>query len=86
MGLSTLDQSCFRNREMCFEFADQCKLISLFQVRKMVYIQGNSVPHANHGVLEKLIASRHELAQVSTYSFMILCSIFSVLNDCSYVL
>lgn len=31
----------------------------------MVYVEGNSVPQANHGVLEKLIASRHELAQVS---------------------
>jgi intermediate peptidase len=30
----------------------------------MVYIQGNSVPHANHGVLEKLIAARHELSQM----------------------
>ena len=39
--------------------------IYFFQVRKMVYVEGNSVPHANHGVLEKLIASRHELALVS---------------------
>lgn len=30
----------------------------------MVYVQGNSVPHANLGVLDKLIAARHELAQV----------------------
>ncbi|CAH8383597.1 unnamed protein product [Eruca vesicaria subsp. sativa] len=49
---------------------DQRTLSSILQwtsdeeVRKMVYIQGNSVPHANHGVLEKLIASRHELAQM----------------------
>jgi len=52
----------------------------------MVYIQGNSVPHANHGVLEKLIAARHELSQVCTYSFMILCSILPVLKDFSYLL
>ncbi|KAI5346908.1 hypothetical protein L3X38_014787 [Prunus dulcis] len=30
----------------------------------MAYIKGNSVPHANLGVLDQLIASRHELAQV----------------------
>ncbi|XVF09683.1 hypothetical protein REPUB_Repub07fG0116000 [Reevesia pubescens] len=34
------------------------------QVRKMAYLKGNSVPHANHEVLDKLIASRHELAQI----------------------
>ncbi|EFH40376.1 predicted protein [Arabidopsis lyrata subsp. lyrata] len=34
------------------------------EVRKMVYIQGNSVPHANHRVLEKLITARHELSQM----------------------
>ncbi|KAL0843971.1 hypothetical protein Bca101_017217 [Brassica carinata] len=49
---------------------DQRTLSSVLQwtsdeeVRKMVYVQGNSVPHANHSVLEKLIASRHELAQM----------------------
>lgn len=30
----------------------------------MAYIKGNSVPHANLGVLDRLIAARHELAQV----------------------
>ncbi|OMO85833.1 Peptidase M3A/M3B [Corchorus capsularis] len=34
------------------------------QVRKMTYLKGNSVPHANHEVLDKLITSRHELAQI----------------------
>ncbi|KAG4172621.1 hypothetical protein ERO13_A11G007600v2 [Gossypium hirsutum] len=34
------------------------------QVRKMAYLKGNSVPHANHEVLDKLINSRHELAQI----------------------
>ncbi|CAN8253394.1 unnamed protein product [Cochlearia groenlandica] len=34
------------------------------EVRKMVYIEGNSAPHTNHGVLEKLIAARHEFAQI----------------------
>lgn len=49
---------------------DQRTLSSILQwtpdeeVRKKVYIKGNSVPHTNHSVLEKLIASRHELAQM----------------------
>ncbi|CAN1842688.1 Mitochondrial intermediate peptidase, mitochondrial [Linum perenne] len=34
------------------------------EVRKMAFIKGNSVPHANLGVLEKLIAARHELSQI----------------------
>lgn len=50
----------------------------------MVYIEGNSVPHANHGVLDKLIAARHELAQVSAYSFMVLCSMFSLVKEFTY--
>uniref|UniRef100_A0A1D1YPQ1 Mitochondrial intermediate peptidase n=1 Tax=Anthurium amnicola TaxID=1678845 RepID=A0A1D1YPQ1_9ARAE len=33
------------------------------EVRKRAYITGNSVPHANLGVLDKLTAARHELAQ-----------------------
>ncbi|XP_019224260.1 PREDICTED: probable mitochondrial intermediate peptidase, mitochondrial [Nicotiana attenuata] len=35
-------------------------------VRKMAYVQGNSVPHANLEVLDKLIATRHEFAQCIT--------------------
>ncbi|KAL1292551.1 hypothetical protein HN51_053131 [Arachis hypogaea] len=34
------------------------------EVRKMVYIQGNSVPHANVEVLRRLISARHEIAQM----------------------
>ncbi|KAF6134151.1 hypothetical protein GIB67_013548, partial [Kingdonia uniflora] len=37
--------------------------ISEIHVRKQLYIQGNSVPPANLAVLDKLIATRHELAQ-----------------------
>ncbi|XP_052726529.1 mitochondrial intermediate peptidase, mitochondrial isoform X8 [Vigna angularis] len=33
------------------------------EVRKMVYIRGNSVPQANVDVLKRLISARHELAQ-----------------------
>lgn len=39
-------------------------ILLFLQVRKLVYVQGNSVPRANHEVLDKLIAARHELAQV----------------------
>ncbi|GKV33757.1 hypothetical protein SLEP1_g42220 [Rubroshorea leprosula] len=37
------------------------------EVRKMVYVKGNSVPHANFKVLDELIAARHELAQIMGY-------------------
>ncbi|GFZ15219.1 zincin-like metalloproteases family protein [Actinidia rufa] len=37
------------------------------EVRKMVYIQGNSVPSGNIGVLDKLIAARHEISQIMGY-------------------
>ncbi|KAK7322431.1 hypothetical protein VNO77_25810 [Canavalia gladiata] len=37
------------------------------EVRKMVYIQGNSVPQANVDVLNRLISARHELAQIMGY-------------------
>ncbi|KAF9602838.1 hypothetical protein IFM89_031698 [Coptis chinensis] len=33
-------------------------------VRKQSYIKGNSSPHANLGILDKLIEARHELAQI----------------------
>ncbi|TYK23687.1 putative mitochondrial intermediate peptidase [Cucumis melo var. makuwa] len=33
------------------------------EVRKMAYVKGNSSPRANLGVLDKLIATRHSLAQ-----------------------
>ncbi|KAF3964920.1 hypothetical protein CMV_010846 [Castanea mollissima] len=41
--------------------------VSEDEVRKMAYIQGNSVPVANLGILDKLIATRHELAQIMGY-------------------
>ncbi|KAK4837791.1 hypothetical protein QYF36_008484 [Acer negundo] len=34
------------------------------EIRKMAYVKGNAVPHANHEVLDKLIAARHELSQI----------------------
>lgn len=34
------------------------------QVRKLAYVQGNSTPNDNLVVLDKLIAARHEIAQV----------------------
>lgn len=34
------------------------------EIRKMVYIQANSVPHANVDVLKRLISARHEQAQI----------------------
>ncbi|KAF3433125.1 hypothetical protein FNV43_RR24227 [Rhamnella rubrinervis] len=40
------------------------QLTSDDEVRKMAYIQGNSAPHANLSVLDKLIVARNELAQL----------------------
>ncbi|XP_038896956.1 mitochondrial intermediate peptidase, mitochondrial isoform X1 [Benincasa hispida] len=37
------------------------------EVRKMAYVKGNSSPHANLDVLDKLIAARHSLAQILGY-------------------
>ncbi|XP_059666980.1 mitochondrial intermediate peptidase, mitochondrial [Cornus florida] len=37
------------------------------EVRKMAYVQGNSVPRENLGILDKLIAARHEIAQIMGY-------------------
>ncbi|KGN57283.1 mitochondrial intermediate peptidase, mitochondrial isoform X3 [Cucumis sativus] len=37
------------------------------EVRKMAYVKGNSSPRANLGVLDKLIATRHSLAQILGY-------------------
>lgn len=34
------------------------------EVRKMVYVRGNSSPQANLGILNKLIGTRHELARI----------------------
>ncbi|PWA47974.1 zincin-like metalloprotease [Artemisia annua] len=40
---------------------------SIFEVRKMTYIQGNSIPGANLRVLDKLIAARHQISQIMGY-------------------
>lgn len=40
----------------------------------MVYVQGNSVPSANIGVLDKLIATRHEIAQVNFFLHLLFCT------------
>ncbi|CAI9092072.1 OLC1v1027219C1 [Oldenlandia corymbosa var. corymbosa] len=53
---------------------DPSSLFSIMQwvpdaeARKMAYIQGNSVPHANLRVLNKLVAARHEFSQIIGYS------------------
>ncbi|KAM0935180.1 putative mitochondrial intermediate peptidase [Dioscorea sansibarensis] len=40
------------------------QFVSDAEVRKQSYITGNSAPHANLGVLNKLISARHEFAQI----------------------
>lgn len=66
--------SISKHREKKFRIVtEQSTLRSILQhvpddeVRKMAYARGNSVPHANLAVLDKLIASRHELAQIIGY-------------------
>lgn len=43
----------------------------LVQVRKVAYVKGNSVPHANLEVLDKLVATRHEFAQVCVWTLLV---------------
>ncbi|VFQ77549.1 unnamed protein product [Cuscuta campestris] len=43
----------------------QC--VSDAEVRKMAYVQGYSSPHENITILDKLIAARHEFAQILGY-------------------
>lgn len=65
-------------------------LLTDLQVRKMAYVQGNSVPVANLEVLDKLIAARHEFAQVNFSYFYInistnLYNIFLLICICSLI-
>ncbi|KAG8381486.1 hypothetical protein BUALT_Bualt06G0126800 [Buddleja alternifolia] len=41
------------------------QLVSDAEVRKLAYIRGNSAPSANLVVLEKLLAARHELSEIT---------------------
>ncbi|XP_020095925.1 probable mitochondrial intermediate peptidase, mitochondrial isoform X1 [Ananas comosus] len=43
------------------------KWVSDAEVRRLAYIRGNSVPSGNLGVLDDLIRTRHELAQIMGY-------------------
>ncbi|XP_074574605.1 mitochondrial intermediate peptidase, mitochondrial-like [Curcuma longa] len=43
------------------------KWVSDAEVRKQSYVKGNSMPHANLDVLNKLISARHELAQIMEF-------------------
>lgn len=56
----------------------------------MAYVQGNSVPIANLEVLDKLIAARHEFAQVNFSYFYInistnLYNIFLLICICNLI-
>ncbi|KAI5670205.1 hypothetical protein M9H77_10569 [Catharanthus roseus] len=62
------------NKEKGFRFVTEpnnlCSILqwaSCDEVRKMAYVQGNSVPRANLKVLDNLIAARHEFAQIMGY-------------------
>ncbi|XP_074368534.1 mitochondrial intermediate peptidase, mitochondrial isoform X2 [Apium graveolens] len=66
--------SISKNREKEFRIVtEESTLHTILQhvpddkVRKMAYARGNSAPRANLAVLDKLIAARHELAQIVGY-------------------
>lgn len=42
----------------------------LIQVRKLAYLAGNSAPHANLLVLDKLLSARHEFSEVSMPTYI----------------
>ncbi|XP_051138147.1 mitochondrial intermediate peptidase, mitochondrial [Andrographis paniculata] len=43
------------------------QLASDAEIRKLAYVKGNSVPHANLEVLDKLLAARHEFSEILGY-------------------
>ncbi|URD98920.1 Peptidase family M3, partial [Musa troglodytarum] len=58
-----------RNTHPDREYVEEANKASMrineyLHVRKQAYIKGNSTPHANLIVLDKLIGARHELAQI----------------------
>ncbi|KAJ9553243.1 hypothetical protein OSB04_017288 [Centaurea solstitialis] len=70
----TLPGSRVKSKDKGFRIVTEPMIVSAVlqwtsndQVRKMTYIESNSVPHANLGVLDNLIAARHEIAQISGY-------------------
>ncbi|XP_021977410.1 mitochondrial intermediate peptidase, mitochondrial [Helianthus annuus] len=71
---STSRGSRFNIREKGFRIVTEPSTVSAVlqwtpddEVRKMTYIKSNSVPRANLGVLDKLIAARHEISQIMGY-------------------
>ncbi|CAL0302561.1 unnamed protein product [Lupinus luteus] len=60
----TLKEKGFRIKTDPPTLASALQFSSDDEIRKMVYIRGNSVPHANVNVLKRLISARHELAQI----------------------
>ncbi|XP_052197196.1 mitochondrial intermediate peptidase, mitochondrial isoform X2 [Diospyros lotus] len=64
----------YNTREKGFRIATEPSTLSSVlqwasdsEVRQVAYVKGNSVPFANLGVLDKLIAARHEIAQMLGY-------------------
>ncbi|KAL2541959.1 putative mitochondrial intermediate peptidase [Abeliophyllum distichum] len=72
LNLSTVPDS--NKKEKGFRLVTEpdalCSILQLAsdaEVRKLAYVRGNSVPRANLVVLDKLIAARHEFAEIMGY-------------------
>uniref|UniRef100_A0A2P2M057 Uncharacterized protein MANES_14G034200 n=1 Tax=Rhizophora mucronata TaxID=61149 RepID=A0A2P2M057_RHIMU len=64
VSLNKVNEKGFRIRTEPHTLAVVLQWTSDDEVRKMAYIKGNSAPHANLEVLDKLIAARHELSKM----------------------
>ncbi|KAK1273304.1 hypothetical protein QJS04_geneDACA012347 [Acorus gramineus] len=67
LELSKLKRHGFRVKTDPDTLSSLLKSVSDSEVRKQLYITGNSAPHANLDVLDKLIAARNELAKILGY-------------------
>ncbi|KAF4372136.1 hypothetical protein F8388_000352 [Cannabis sativa] len=63
----TMNKKGFRIETDASTLSSVLQLTPDDEVRKMAYVQGNSSPQANLGVLNRLISTRNELAQILGY-------------------
>ncbi|XP_022941716.1 mitochondrial intermediate peptidase, mitochondrial isoform X1 [Cucurbita moschata] len=66
-SISSMKEKGFRLMTDADSLSSILQYTSDDEVRKMAYVKGNSSPCANLDVLDKIIATRHELAQILGY-------------------